>query len=128
MKFLRFFFFFFFFLMIRRPPRSTLFPYTTLFRSARSMTLERPRNVLAHECRRILRSRMQRHEHALAPGSIAESHGEIAQPAFVADPQDCAAGHALSKFVFGPREKVNELGAIQTVTHLEIRLRRELRV
>src|ERR671916_2094662 len=30
-----FFFFLFFFLMIRRPPRSTLFPYTTLFRSAR---------------------------------------------------------------------------------------------
>src|SRR5438876_4516583 len=28
-----FLFFFFFFLMIRRPPRSTLFPYTTLFRS-----------------------------------------------------------------------------------------------
>src|SRR5207342_3766882 len=28
---------FFFFLMIRRPPRSTLFPYTTLFRSRRSM-------------------------------------------------------------------------------------------
>src|SRR2546429_9724260 len=28
-------FFFFFFLMIRRPPRSTLFPYTTLFRSDR---------------------------------------------------------------------------------------------
>src|SRR2546430_8312835 len=27
------FFNFFFFLMIRRPPRSTLFPYTTLFRS-----------------------------------------------------------------------------------------------
>src|SRR5256885_12597914 len=27
--------FFFFFLMIRRPPRSTLFPYTTLFRSIR---------------------------------------------------------------------------------------------
>src|SRR5438034_11555670 len=32
---LRLFFFFFFFLMIRRPPRSTLFPYTTLFRSQR---------------------------------------------------------------------------------------------
>src|SRR3712207_8441996 len=28
--------FFFFFLMIRRPPRSTLFPYTTLFRSHRA--------------------------------------------------------------------------------------------
>src|SRR5258707_1892144 len=29
-------FLFFFFLMIRRPPRSTLFPYTTLFRSGSS--------------------------------------------------------------------------------------------
>src|SRR3712207_7262234 len=29
--------YFFFFLMIRRPPRSTLFPYTTLFRSRRSL-------------------------------------------------------------------------------------------
>src|SRR6266511_4122630 len=28
------YFYFFFFLMIRQPPRSTLFPYTTLFRSA----------------------------------------------------------------------------------------------
>src|SRR6266581_6579241 len=31
-----FLFFFIFFLMIRRPPRSTLFPYTTLFRSCRT--------------------------------------------------------------------------------------------
>src|SRR2546429_4953691 len=31
--FLFYLFFLFFFLMIRRPPRSTLFPYTTLFRS-----------------------------------------------------------------------------------------------
>src|SRR5437879_3667868 len=92
------------------------------------MTFERPRNMLAHECRKILCSRIERREHALALGSIAESHGEIAEPALVADPQDCAAGHALSKFVFGPREKVNKLCAIQTVTHLEIRLRRELRV
>src|SRR3989449_5341784 len=29
---------FFFFLMIRRPPRSTLFPYTTLFRSIEAVT------------------------------------------------------------------------------------------
>src|SRR5256885_13303450 len=32
-----FFFLFFFFLMIRRPPRSTLFPYTTLFRSPEAL-------------------------------------------------------------------------------------------
>src|SRR5690242_21774911 len=33
--------FFFFFLMIRRPPRSTLFPYTTLFRSRAAAVLRR---------------------------------------------------------------------------------------
>src|SRR5690349_22833954 len=33
-------FFIYFFLMIRRPPRSTLFPYTTLFRSRRSTSAE----------------------------------------------------------------------------------------
>src|SRR3712207_8103646 len=33
----------FFFLMIRRPPRSTLFPYTTLFRSRRCARRHRPR-------------------------------------------------------------------------------------
>src|SRR3989442_6779874 len=33
---------FFFFLMIRRPPRSTLFPYTTLFRSALAVEHEQP--------------------------------------------------------------------------------------
>src|SRR5947209_20225031 len=33
---------FFFFLMIRRPPRSTLFPYTTLFRSGRRGRRGRP--------------------------------------------------------------------------------------
>src|SRR5438034_5018568 len=37
------FFFFFFFLMIRRPPRSTLFPYTTLFRSCGSRPARRAR-------------------------------------------------------------------------------------
>src|SRR5438034_2071772 len=36
-------FFFFFFLMIRRPPRSTLFPYTTLFRSSSRVLTERLR-------------------------------------------------------------------------------------
>src|SRR5437667_8066335 len=40
-----------FFLMIRRPPRSTLFPYTTLFRSrARPRGLARPRS-----CRKRVR-------------------------------------------------------------------------
>src|SRR5947209_19835720 len=44
----RFFLLFsFFFLMIRRPPRSTLFPYTTLFRSHKARTFPRP-GLLLH--------------------------------------------------------------------------------
>src|SRR3989442_15601152 len=41
-------FFFFFFLMIRRPPRSTLFPYTTLFRSLHNYRGLGIVNVLGH--------------------------------------------------------------------------------
>src|SRR3712207_7714952 len=50
-----FFCFLFFFLMIRRPPRSTLFPYTTLFRSeARS----RPSTLQVTSSRREAFSRL----------------------------------------------------------------------
>src|SRR5579859_8244825 len=44
--------FFFFFLMIRRPPRSTLFPYTTLFRSRPScVTWSSPLDARAAQSR-----------------------------------------------------------------------------
>src|SRR2546430_12809691 len=46
--------FLFFFLMIRRPPRSTLFPYTTLFRSPRRPRSDhrRQQHGLAGLCQR----------------------------------------------------------------------------
>src|SRR5215467_15807064 len=44
-------FFFFFFLMIRRPPRSTLFPYTTLFRPAPGV--DRRQAASRRDCRRF---------------------------------------------------------------------------
>src|SRR5580698_10685887 len=40
---------YFFFLMIRRPPRSTLFPYTTLFRSQRVAQLPATARALPHQ-------------------------------------------------------------------------------
>src|SRR3712207_9505298 len=43
------FYFFFFFLMIRRPPRSTLFPYTTLFRSVDDPMRRDPGHIAAVE-------------------------------------------------------------------------------
>src|SRR3712207_8832666 len=64
----------FFFLMIRRPPRSTLFPYTTLFLSefydfedkygADSADLAIPADlpeVAAEECRRLAVARSEEH-------------------------------------------------------------------
>src|SRR2546429_2706011 len=50
--------FFFFFLMIRRPPRSTLFPYTTLFRSRFSRRFRRPHRPGC--CRRIATAKNSR--------------------------------------------------------------------
>src|SRR5262245_65926556 len=50
----------FFFLMIRRPPTSTLFPYTTLFRSVARSDRRSPRRVLRARRRLAL---LLRHEH-----------------------------------------------------------------
>src|SRR2546430_17351609 len=54
-------FLFFFFLMIRRPPRSTLFPYTTLFRSLPGQPQDRQR--VAAETRLPDRARPRSEEH-----------------------------------------------------------------
>src|SRR5574337_1735587 len=51
-------FFSFFFLMIRRPPRSTLFPYTTLFRSAAAGT---PTAPAAHTPQAVCGTRSEEH-------------------------------------------------------------------
>src|SRR2546430_12565144 len=56
---------YFFFLMIRRPPRSTLFPYTTLFRSrSADARLPRPRmgRPLARRPRAVREARVGRSE------------------------------------------------------------------
>src|SRR5215204_3381774 len=63
--------FVFFFLMIRRPPRSTLFPYTTLFRSPRRSGV-RPR------CRRLRRDqRRPRPRRSEEHTSELQSHSDL---------------------------------------------------
>src|SRR5256885_16925516 len=64
--------FFFFFLMIRRPPRSTLFPYTTLFRS-RSWEARRPEAGLAPPPRPEPRRQIGAVVMARLKGSVARS-------------------------------------------------------
>src|SRR5581483_12179932 len=66
-----FFFFFFFFLMIRRPPRSTLFPYTTLFRSWHR-----------HSLRGCARSPAARHRPDRKSTRLNSSHANISYAVF----------------------------------------------
>src|SRR5258708_33684224 len=64
-----FFIFLFFFLMIRRPPRSTLFPYTTLFRSHKMAVAALDHWGPGHERRTDHRHRPE------LPGRPARGHG-----------------------------------------------------
>src|SRR2546422_5390020 len=66
--------------MIRRPPRSTLFPYTTLFRSPKAGAMsyaERIRGVLE--------------QHPFPPGPVTASLGVAAFPADAASAEDLMA-------------------------------------
>src|SRR2546426_4806076 len=72
------FFFLFFFLMIRRPPRSTLFPYTTLFRSvAANASNSRNAAFTARACASRIRSSRPRN----AASDRSEEHtSELQSP------------------------------------------------
>src|SRR3712207_6898985 len=74
-----------FFLMIRRPPRSTLFPYTTLFRSARALgdLLDRRADELRGRARRDAGEVVEEAAAQLRPGL-----GEVAEHGRQEDEQD----------------------------------------
>src|SRR2546429_6982639 len=81
---------FFFFLMIRRPPRSTLFPYTTLFRSLRDSLLPLEKTRLSHyeewsHCPSVLRSVPDGHSDSGSDRKstrLNSSHGYISYAVF----------------------------------------------
>src|SRR2546427_7161524 len=98
----------FFFLMIRRPPRSTLFPYTTLFRSgvdeeiARAPRRERAALVVGRGLR--LRHERRDRRHAVH-GEVAEdrkstrlnsSHSQISYAVFCLKKKKKKIAHARS--------------------------------
>src|SRR2546422_9962537 len=76
----------FFFLMIRRPPRSTLFPYTTLFRSLRAGQSRQRKNLRRAARRR--RNRLHRlprdnpQERDRKSTRLNSSHGYISYAVF----------------------------------------------
>src|SRR6266852_8236380 len=69
---------YFFFLMIRRPPRSTLFPYTTLFRSRRRARHERAGRRPLRQSRRQRR----RADRDRKSTRLDSSHGSISYAVF----------------------------------------------
>src|SRR2546430_2062429 len=60
--------------MIRRPPRSTLFPYTTLFRSTRSLRARRPSRVRPGRFRARARRERPARRRARARNRRSEEH------------------------------------------------------
>src|SRR2546429_9813322 len=80
-------FLFFFFLMIRRPPKSTLFPYTTLFRShtrAQQVGRPPPRPGAGADEPVAFRASARHHEHEQDRKStrLNSSHGYISYAVF----------------------------------------------
>src|SRR2546430_13618478 len=83
------YFLFFFFLMIRRPPRSTLFPYTTLFRSRGRARVPSRRGAGArghHQARRQAAVRLLRGDGPQAQDRkstrLNSSHSQISYAVF----------------------------------------------
>src|SRR2546430_11908879 len=60
--------------MIRRPPRSTLFPYTTLFRSRGQRGAEPNRNQRQHEVRKVARTFRSDHKVRQKSNDRSEEH------------------------------------------------------
>src|SRR6266478_6685374 len=74
---------FFFFLMIRPPPRSTLFPYTTLFRSRRARPVpDRDRALGRRGAARLLVRRERRHVRDRKSTRLNSSHSQISYAVF----------------------------------------------
>src|SRR2546430_2761039 len=91
-----FLFFFFFFLMIRRPPRSTLFPYTTLFRSRLQ------REIPCCKARQWFRRRVWVQQHLRLPRRRKRSKSQLGR-ALTESAPDFTDREVLSRFVTRPR-------------------------
>src|SRR2546426_7297194 len=110
-------FFPFFFLMIRRPPRSTLFPYTTLFRSDRSLgdvhPLGSPHYTLDPDNAVIVTGNIAA---GLAPGAPEHARAVEANPAAFLDP--LAPPHRRRAALLGPLRAAPSRGYSHSVAHI----------
>src|SRR5260370_27091184 len=98
-------FFFFFFLMIRRPPRSTLFPYTTLFRSALDAGELPPCLGPAHPVRRSAGLLARSEEHT----SELQSHLNLVCRLLLEKKTTVDCPGSLEAYIYVPIEKSAQL-------------------
>src|SRR5438046_1261933 len=88
-----------------------------------AVLLQRPLHVLAHQVRGVRASRLERPDDLRRARGVTQRHGEIAQPALVADAVDGRATHALLELRRAPAEQLRQRRRIQAMAHLEIRVR-----
>src|SRR2546429_6705161 len=88
----------FFFLMIRRPPRSTLFPYTTLFRSLELRARFHPVALAGEEApeRHARREQRAGKEADRKSTRLNSSHGYISYAVFCLKKKKCTRGRERS--------------------------------
>src|SRR5258707_5183437 len=91
--------------MIRRPPRSTLFPYTTLFRSQLVQQFDRETGEVVDEIQRVL-DLMGNAGGELAPGRRSEEHTSELQ----------SRQYLVCRLLLGKKKKISSLAALGVAT------------
>src|SRR5580692_2272080 len=107
-------FFLFFFLMIRRPPRSTLFPYTTLFRSVpqdRARAPAPPARVRPGRLRRASATASGWRVPVTAPDQAAAPPGEPAADGWAAEVAEIEHRRELGRAMGGPSKVARQRDA-----------------
>src|SRR2546430_6519090 len=100
----------FFFLMIRRPPRSTLFPYTTLFRSLGGATQPvKPRHHAARDRLRHPQGRLGRGLRDRKSTRLNSSHSQISYAVFCLKKKNLTYHLLISNKLRSPRPPQQEL-------------------
>src|SRR2546427_7661292 len=103
---------FFFFLMIRRPPRSTLFPYTTLFRSTTRRIRVRAAGVaLVSMLVAVAAPRLAAQGGAARPAIVVVNLRFDGEHANVLGPGDTAVGGGATGKLL-PRPRASDLGPL----------------
>src|SRR5690606_22154205 len=97
-------------------------PQITNHQSRPSMPLQRPGHMLPYQLRRVLAARFQRGDDFRRGRSVAQGHGDVAQPALVAAAADRAALGAAQELLLFPGEQLGEGGLVEVVAGAEVRL------